>query len=357
MDIDRLRVIAISATSAQSRYRLIDEHGKEIEAVNEFLDATALRGLSERTLRTYAYALLSVWKWLKEACLSIDELTETDLAGYIRHLRERAGSGRPPAPRAINLRLVVLRCLYRFRTNGELPRARNSPLEPIPFRVQASRVGLRESPRAGRPSLRVKTPKRLIVPLRHDEVIRFFESFRTYRDLAIVSLMLFCGLRSREVLSLTLKDVSLLQDELRISGKGDKERVLPLAPYVRNALSSYLRVERPQTSHDIVFVNLKGPRRGSAMTPAGLRGLFRYHRKRSGISKANPHRFRHTFAADMVREGMPLPVLMRLMGHSTIEMTMRYVNLSAEDVREEFERAVRRLTEGFSDGKSLPKNP
>ncbi len=94
------------------------------------------------------------------------------------------------------------------------------------------------------------------------------------------------------------------------------------------------------------------------MTPAGLREIFRYHRKRSGIEKANPHRFRHTFAVDMIREGMSLPVLKRLMGHSNIEMTMRYVNLSAEDVREEFERAVRRLTDRrSSDGKPLPGNP
>ena len=93
------------------------------------------------------------------------------------------------------------------------------------------------------------------------------------------------------------------------------------------------------------------------MTPDGLRGLFRHHRKRSGIAKANPHRFRHTFAVDMIREKMPLPVLMRLMGHKSIEMTMRYVNLSAEDVREEFERAVRRLSEGLKDGKHLPESP
>ena len=83
------------------------------------------------------------------------------------------------------------------------------------------------------------------------------------------------------------------------------------------------------------------------MTPEGLRELFRYHRKRTGVAKANPHRFRHTFAVDMIREGMALPVLMRLMGHTSIEMTMRYVNLSAEDVRDQFERAVRRMEEGL----------
>ena len=81
------------------------------------------------------------------------------------------------------------------------------------------------------------------------------------------------------------------------------------------------------------------------MTPEGLRELFRYHRRRAGVAKANPHRFRHTFAVDMIREGMQLPVLMRLLGHTSLEMTMRYVNLSAEDVRDQFEKAVRRMEE------------
>ena len=59
----------------------------------------------------------------------------------------------------------------------------------------------------------------------------------------------------------------------------------------------------------------------------------------------------------MVREGMPIPVLMRILGHSSFDMTMRYVNLSAEDVREELERAVRQLSEKDRDGDSLPRNP
>ncbi len=185
-----------------------------------------------------------------------------------------------------------------------------------------------------------------MVPLRRDEVSRLFESFRTSRDLAIGSLMLFCGLRSREVLSLRAPDVDLIQEELRVRGKGDKDRILPLTSHVRRALCTYLQLERTSSRHDALFVNLKGPTRGSPMTPTGLRELFRYHRKRSGVTKANPHRLRHTFAVDMVREGMPLPVLIRLMGHSSIEMTMLYVNLSVEDIRDEFERALRRVSDG-----------
>jgi len=354
-----LHVVLDPRTPSRSLYRLVESTGGEVEPLNAFLDATALRGLSDRTLRTYAYALLSVWKWMRKVSMSIGELTEIHLADYIRHLRDVSAEARiPPAPRSINLRLVVLRALYRFHTNRDLPRAAKAPQLPIPVFVQSFRVGTCSSRRMGRPSLHVKVPQRLVVPLTHQEVHRFFESLRTYRDLAIAALMLFCGLRSREVLSLRKSDVNLLQEEIRVSGKGDKDRVLPLAPYVRRAIASYLDLERPATVHDVLFVKLKGrDRRGNPMTHWSLRAVFRFHRARSGVKKANPHRLRHTFAVDMVREGVSLPVLKRLMGHANIEMTMRYVNLSAEDVREEFERAIRRLTQGSPDGKSLARNP
>jgi len=76
------------------------------------------------------------------------------------------------------------------------------------------------------------------------------------------------------------------------------------------------------------------------MTTAGLRSLFRHHRRQTKIAQANPHRFRHTFGADMVRAGISLPALMRLMGHAHIHTTMLYVQLSPQDVWSEFRRAL-----------------
>ena len=111
-------VVSDSNTPGRSPFRLVDREGREVEAVNQFLDATALRGLSERTLRTYAFALLSVWKWMVESDAAIAELDETRLAEYIRHLQEAVREGKAPAPRSINLRLVVLRSLYRFHTTS-----------------------------------------------------------------------------------------------------------------------------------------------------------------------------------------------------------------------------------------------
>ena len=76
------------------------------------------------------------------------------------------------------------------------------------------------------------------------------------------------------------------------------------------------------------------------MTAAGLRSLFRHHRQATGIHIANPHRFRHTFASDMIRAGMSLPALMQLMGHTNIQTTLLYVLVTPQDVYLEYARAV-----------------
>jgi integrase len=188
--------------------------------------------------------------------------------------------------------------------------------------------------------LRVKIPKLNIVPLSVNEVARFWSSFRTTRDLAIVGLMLLQGLRSAEVLALNQDDVLLPEAQLRVRGKGNKLRFLPLAPETIQLLDHYLRLERPHPCSAALFVLLKGVARGTRMTPAGLRSLFRYHRRTTGIPLANPHRFRHTFASDMVRAGMSLPALMQLMGHSDIQTTLHYVQVTPQDVYLEYARAV-----------------
>lgn len=348
----RERVLFDPSTPGRCPYRLLDERGEEVGPINHFLDAAFLRGLSDRTLRTYAFALLCVWQWITRRALSIEQLTEAHLLDFVGDGQQSLDSKRQLAPRSINLHLGVLEAFYRFHTGFSLPRRASQPSPPSPFFPRTRFAAFCHPRSSARPSFRVRVPQRLIRPLGRADVARFFDSLHSSRDLSLVSLMLFCGLRSREVLSLKLQDLSLLQQEIRVLGKGNKDRVLPLAPQARRALEAYLRLERPPTDHDSLFVTLKGKRRGHPFTPSGLREIFRYHRKRSGISHGNAHRFRHTFAHDMVRAGMSLPVLMRLMGHTRIEMTLRYVDLSADDVRDEFDKAIRRLTAPPDDGSS-----
>ena len=180
--------------------------------------------------------------------------------------------------------------------------------------------------------LRLKEPRRVIVPLSSQQVAQFWASFRTFRDLALVGLMLLQGLRSCEVLALRLGDLQLADAQIQVFGKGGKHRVLPLASEIIEVLQNYLRLERRLTNSPYLFVSFKGRRRGQPLSLIGLRSLFRYHRVTSGVPPANPHRFRHTFGADMVRAGTSLAALQHLMGHAYIDTTVLCVQLAPQDV-------------------------
>jgi len=83
------------------------------------------------------------------------------------------------------------------------------------------------------------------------------------------------------------------------------------------------------------------------MTPSGLRSIFRTRRKKSAVHNANPHRFRHTFGTNMARSGVSLPVLQKLMGHSNPEMTLRYINLSLDDIADAYYAAAAHIQKHY----------
>jgi integrase/recombinase XerD len=319
--------------SGYSPYRLLDGKGLAVEAVNEFLDGQALRNLSPRSLRTYGFDLLNFVRWWFEQDRPLDILGEPALQEYVRYQLKAQPK---PAAKTVNHRLTVVRCLYRFHFGRDLAGS-------LAGRQRAAYWLRCQGPRSFPGGLKLKEPRRVVIPLSPDEVLRFWQSFRSYRDICIVALMLANGLRSREVLALGCGDLVLAQARMRVSGKGNKERIMPLSEDSLLAIHRYLDLERPKTDSPYVFVSLKGTRRGQAMTPAGFRSLFRHHRKQTGISRANPHRFRHTFGADMVRAGVALPALMHLMGHASIQTTLLYTELSREDVWKQYRSAMEKL--------------
>jgi integrase/recombinase XerD len=208
----------------------------------------------------------------------------------------------------------------------------------------------RAPPGYGRPrravarGLRLKQPQRVVVPLSAEQAAKFWHSFRTFRDLALVGLMLLDGLRSCEVLAVQLPHLELADAQMRVHGKGNRQRVMPLPEEIRGVLEKYLHLERPLTNSSSLFVCLKGRHRGLPLSSAGLRTLFRHHRLATQIPQANPHRFRHTFGADMVRDGISLPALQQLMGHAQIHTTMLYVHLAPQDVWREYRHAIEKRT-------------
>jgi integrase/recombinase XerD len=327
-------------------YHLIDDQAQEITWANEFLDGQCLRQLSPQSLRAYGYDLLHFARW----CVghSVANLREMQESHWLTYVRDQLRENPQPTPQTINHRLIVLRCLCRFHSSHSLPSGSHHFQRSYWTRTA---LGYGRSHRVITSGLRLKEPRRVMVPLSAEEVAQFWESFRTFRDLALVALMLLDGLRFRETLDLQLEDLQLADAQIRVHGKGGKQRLLPLPPETIHVLQNYLHLERPLTNSPALFISLKGPQRGRPMTIAGLRSLFRHHRRSSQVRRANPHRFRHTFGADMVRAGISLPALQHLMGHANIRTTMLYVQLAPREVWREYARAVQNRTR-----LSLPEN-
>jgi integrase len=319
-----------TASGAHSPIYVIEQNtGQGVGWINRYLDREYVRRLANTTLYIYAHSLLHFVRWWESAHHTGDllraELTPSTLLDYVRF---QSSQQPPPSASTINDRVA---CADRAIRN-EFP---DAPCQAAPGFHQAylhrRPLGLGR-PRFELSRLRVKEPRLTIVPLSVEEVARFWSSFRTARDLAIVGLMLLHGLRSAEVMALNRDDLLLSEGQLRVRGKGNKLRFLPLAPETTQLLDHYLRLERPDPCSAALFVVLKGPARGQRLMPAGLRSLFRHHRRTTGIRLANPHRFRHTFASDMVRAGISLPALMHLMGRANIQTTLHYVQISPQDI-------------------------
>ncbi len=165
------------------------------------------------------------------------------------------------------------------------------------------------------------------------------------RDRALLELLYACGLRISEALGLDLEDISLVEGSVRVIGKGDRERRLPVGDVAIAALERYLdevrpgylaKLERPLKRGGPLFVSRRGHRlaRMSAwrvIRRAALRGGIRGH--------VTPHTLRHSFATHMLEGGADLRVVQELLGHASITTTQLYTHLTGERIRQVYARA------------------
>ena len=322
---------------------------------NDYLGYLADRRYSPDTVRAYGFDLLHFARWLADEDIGLDAVNTDALLRYLAVCRSthRDGqydnvislaSGRAAgfAPATINRRLAAISGLFSFRAMRDPSASSPVPRGPAARRTTSGeRAGLlghlaRPKPRS---KLRVREPRRLPRGLDRAETTALLSSFRTDRDRAIAGLMLLSGLRSAEVLGLRVSDIDIGRGWVRVIGKGDKERRVPVDPDVAGLVQSYLLAERPETSSRVLFVVAKGATRGQPLTPAGLRRVFRYHREISGVAAGHPHALRHTFGTALAEAGVDLAVLQALMGHDHVDSSAAYIHLAPAHVRAAYDAA------------------
>jgi len=338
---------------------------ESFEEVNEYLSYLVDRNYSPATVRSYGFGLLALCRWLASEDLALAAVTTDVLLRFLAACRRERVAGRPGgnvvrldgrradslAASSVNLRLAAVSGLFGFVSMRDPTRA-----NPVPrgrearWRSPGERGGLlahvARAPKR-RSALRVREPRRLPQALDRDEVVVLLESLRSWRDRAMAGLMVFCGLRSVEVLALRVVDVDIGGRWLLVNGKGAKQRRVPLDVDVAGVIQTYLLAERPDTDSDRLFIVAKGPTRGQPLSPAGLRRVFRYHRDLTGVAAARPHALRHTFGTALAEAGIDLAVMQALLGHAHIDTTARYIHLAPTHVKAEFDAARSRQRAGL----------
>jgi site-specific recombinase XerD len=192
-------------------------------------------------------------------------------------------------------------------------------------------------------------------PLTKTEITRLLRSARQsdnpLRDYAMLCIMIDSGLRATELLTLDVDSVSFEQMLLFVkNGKGRKDRVTPFSLQTAKAIRAYLLKERPKHAPICtLFVSAEG----AALKVRSLHSIVRRIATRARVERAHPHLFRHSFAMHFLANGGDSLVLQRILGHTSLTMTNRYVNMSSHDLSARYSDAsplmnVTRISESRS---------
>ncbi len=288
---------------------------REKFCLNLYLDYIRIeRRLSPATVASYRGDLLSFFCYLDSS--GIDEPSGVDQEALFEYLFYLKSKDPPLSPASISRRISTLRSYFSFLVWEE--HLENDPTEFV------------DSPRKWR-----KLPS----VLSRDDVKRLIESQggkrSGLRDRAMVELMYATGVRVSELISLTLNDVDLRDGYLRVLGKGNKERVIPLGSVAIMWIKRYLKEERPLfekgKGEDRIFLNL----RGGSISRVAVWKMLKMRLEESGIGKnVSPHTLRHSFATHLLEGGADLRAVQEMLGHSDISTTQIYTHIDREYLRE-----------------------
>jgi len=286
------------------------------EALSAWLEHLAHeRRLSPRTLEAYGHigrlyvAFLERHRGGPQTLADLGAVTAAEVRA---HLAERRSGDRPLNARSLSQTLAAIRGFHVFldRRCG----------------VAAPQLALVRGPRV-KPSLpRPVTEDQARGLLHEPESDPDAEPWEAARDRAVLTLLYGCGLRISEALSLKRSDAPL-PDALRITGKGDKMRLAPVLPQVREAVDAYLALQPFFLEADQPLFRAK---RGGALSARHVQATVQRLRGRLGLpASATPHALRHSFATHLLGAGADLRSIQELLGHASLSTTQKYTQVDA----------------------------
>ncbi|WP_170351722.1 tyrosine recombinase XerC [Ruegeria atlantica] len=293
------------------------------DALQHWLDSLgALAGRSENTQTAYRGDITDFLSFMtlhhseRQGLAALARITVSDMRAWMADQRA-SGVG----ARSLARKLSAVKSFYRWLSERE-------GFEPTA--VLSTRA----------PKFTKKLPR----PLAEDAARAMIETVElqstsdwvSARDVAVVTLLYGCGLRISEALSLTGADAPL-PETLRIIGKGDKERIVPVLPVARAAVDHYLRLcPHLQAKDKALFRGV----RGGPLNPRAIQGVMAKARMQLGLpATATPHAMRHSFATHLLSAGGDLRAIQELLGHASLSTTQTYTAVDTARLMEVYNRA------------------
>jgi len=291
-------------------------------------------GMSESTLVIYDWVFKEMIAQLGDP--EVDKITKQDLNGFMFHMRHnyKTRAQKPLSSSSLDNAWKGIRSFFKWafedlgieRPDINLARPKVTSREIQPFTAEEVEKLLRACAQTkvyetnGRRRFRRKRESGL-------------------RDRAMVLLLLDTGLRVSEMCRLKIKDVDVKHGDVYVapfgSGRKTKPRTVFLGKVARSALWRYLAERQDAQPDDPLFVTNEG----RPMTRRSVHQLIQNLGERSGVKDAHPHRFRHTFATEFLRNGGTIEVLQKLLGHSTLTMSLRYAEIAQSDIESAHRKA------------------
>ena len=294
-----------------------DQKNKESKMIDSFLDSLWLeQGLSKSTLDAYRSDLKLLKVWAKNRELKMDEISRPDLLEFIAFKAEQGSSARTSARMHSSLR--------RFYT----------------YLMQQEIISTNPTDKISMP----KIGRSLPVLLTENEVLKLIKAPNTkkplgFRDRVMLELLYATGLRVSELVKLEVNQVNLNQGYLRVMGKGDKERLVPMGKTAKRWMKNYLNGPIQEILNDRQSDCLFPTRTSTSISRQAFWQIIKKYAMKVGISaKLSPHSLRHAFATHLINHGADLRVVQMLLGHSDLSTTQIYTHIAQHRLKDLHEK-------------------
>lgn len=285
---------------------------KQDPLIERFLDNVwAERGLSDNSLQSYRHDLLHLQNSLAIRNTTLKAATREDLLAVLAAEIQQGKS-----PRSVSRYLSAYRQFYRWLVREGA--------------ISSDPVALIESPKTGRGLPKALTEQQVETLLAAPDL----DSRLGKRDKSMLELMYATGLRVSELVGLELSNLNLNQGVVRVMGKGQKERLVPIGDLAHESLKDYLASGRPELLKGAQTNSVFVTSRKTGMTRQAFWYMVRRYAAQCDIPQnLSPHMLRHSFATHLLNHGADLRVVQLLLGHSDLSTTQIYTHIAREGLK------------------------